>query len=235
MARLQVTLENRPQLQLGGRRQSAEHCWVTRLRARPWLRSWNANPRVSPRFVRDFPEFERPPPGVREVRPGLRDGNEPLVAARWERSWAASLRTYGIPGPVQATRAATAHRMIDALTPTTPCSCASRRTLSFCGRWCAPNSAREAAEIWSAACSTGEEPTRSHLPAGELGAEAASRIRIVAPTFPRACWRREARVYAAERFEGFPGLDVQVLPAREKQRWLYGQGALRRLWIPQST
>jgi len=60
--------------------------------------------------------------------------------------------------------------------------------------------------IWSAACSTGEEPYSIAICLlEELGPQAARRIRIVASDIStRALEAAKEGIYAAERFEGFP-------------------------------
>jgi chemotaxis protein methyltransferase CheR len=65
---------------------------------------------------------------------------------------------------------------------------------------------RNPIEIWSAACSTGEEPYSIAICLlEELGPEAAGRIRILASDIStRALDAARKGVYAAERFEAFP-------------------------------
>ncbi|MCZ2155048.1 MAG: protein-glutamate O-methyltransferase CheR [Bryobacterales bacterium] len=73
--------------------------------------------------------------------------------------------------------------------------------------------------IWSAACSTGEEPYSIAMCAlEELGADAAVRLRIVATDIStRVLGAAERGIYSLERFEGLPA-------ALHRRYWLRGQG-----------
>ncbi|HOK45078.1 MAG TPA: protein-glutamate O-methyltransferase CheR [Bryobacteraceae bacterium] len=75
--------------------------------------------------------------------------------------------------------------------------------------------------IWSAACSTGEEPYSIAICLlEELGPQAASRIRILASDIStRALQAAKDGIYAAERFEGFPAAWLPRYFLRGEGNW----------------
>lgn len=93
---------------------------------------------------------------------------------------------------------------------------------------------RDPIEIWSAACSTGEEPYSIAICLlEELGPQAAGRIRITASDIStRALETARKAVYAAERFEAFPSgwLPRYFLRGEaEWKGWFRAKPELRRL------
>jgi len=168
----------------------------------------------------------------------LRDGNEPLVAARLGKKLGQlGLRTYReYLDQVQADASGDLLTgMIDALTTNHTMFLREPAHFVFLRQVVrAELRKRSPLEIWSAACSTGEEPYSIAICLlEELGAEAASRIRIVASDVSsRVLETAKHGVYAAERFEGFPAAWMSRYFLRgEKQRlgWYRVKAALRRL------
>ncbi len=78
---------------------------------------------------------------------------------------------------------------------------------------------RGAVDIWSAACSTGEEPyTIAMCALEELGAIAPGKVRILATDIStRVLGKAEQGIYASDRVDGIPGPKL-------RKYWLRGEG-----------
>lgn len=78
---------------------------------------------------------------------------------------------------------------------------------------------RGAIDIWSAACSTGEEPyTIAMCALEELGASASGNVRILATDIStRVLGKAEQAIYPADRMDGIPGATL-------RKYWLRGEG-----------
>ncbi len=149
----------------------------------------------------------------------LRNGKEELVSARLGkkiRQWGFHTFQQYCDHVVADPSGEALIEMIDALTTNHTMFLREPAHFDFLRRMAAAElRGRGPIEIWSAACSTGEEPYSIAICLlEELGPGAASRIRILASDIStRALDAARKGVYAAERFDGFPaGWLPQVLP-----------------------
>jgi chemotaxis protein methyltransferase CheR len=80
---------------------------------------------------------------------------------------------------------------------------------------------RASIAIWSAACSSGEEPySIAMCMLEELGAAAAGKVRILATDIStRVLARAEKGIYPAERFEGLPAMQLRSHWLRGERDW----------------
>lgn len=140
----------------------------------------------------------------------LRNGKEELVSARLGkkiRQWGFHTFQQYCDHVVADPSGEALVEMIDALTTNHTMFLREPAHFDFLRRMAAAElRGRGPIEIWSAACSTGEEPYSIAICLiEELGPGAASRIRILASDIStRALDAARKGVYAAERFDGFP-------------------------------
>lgn len=174
----------------------------------------------------------------------LRNGKEQLVSARLGKK----LRLTGMATFEEYCRHVLADRtgealaaMIDALTTNFTGFFREPAHFDFLrqvvlGRRAAPGRAAAPApmRIWSAACATGEEPySIAMCVLEELGAAAASRVRILATDISGAALASAARgIYAADRCDGIPPtlLDRYLLRGRGRSEgWYRVRGEVRAM------
>jgi chemotaxis protein methyltransferase CheR len=155
----------------------------------------------------------------------LRSGKEELVTARLSkriRNW--GFRTFQqYYDHVLADRSGEALvEMIDSLTTNHTMFLREPEHFDFLRDTIAAEfGGRNLLEIWSAACSTGEEPYSIAVCLLEkLGMDAAARIRILASDIStRALNAARQGVYAESRFDGFPGTWLRKYFLRGDGKW----------------
>lgn len=154
----------------------------------------------------------------------LRNGKEPLVSTRLNKK----IREYGFRSfdeyyrhVVGDSTGESLIQLIDALTTNHTSFFREPAHFQFLKRAVLPEWAKRgtAIDIWSAACSTGEEPyTIAMCVLEELGASAAGRLRILATDIStRVLEKAEQGIYPADRMDGIPGPQL-------RKYWLRGEG-----------